>query len=83
MHNFSGAIFDDAFVTNFMADFDRRLDGMSATAGMGNVSGSTVMLYSTVALPLTYSQREAGVRGYKKELRKKLEGGKLDIDAVS
>mmetsp|Transcript_11583 Transcript_11583/g.24786 ORF Transcript_11583/g.24786 Transcript_11583/m.24786 type:complete len:530 (+) Transcript_11583:106-1695(+) len=82
IHNLSGTTLDldDRFITNFLGDLDRKLD--SLTFG-GNVSGSAVVVYGTVALALAYSQREVGVQDYKQELRRKLEEGELDIDALA
>lgn len=83
IHNLSGMTLDldDRFVTNFLGDLDRKLD--SLTFGGDVVSGSAMVMYGTVALALAYSQRKAGVQDYKKELRRMLEGGELDIDALA
>lgn len=85
IHNLSGASVEDAFLTNVLADLDRKLDAMSAAAGMGSngVSAGTVVMYGTLAFVLAYSQRRAGVQGYKKELRRMLEGGEFDIDVLA
>lgn len=85
IHNLSGASVEDTFITNVLADLDRKLDAMSAVAGMGSngVSAGTVVMYGTLAFVLAYSQRRAGVQGYKKELRMMLEGGEFDIDVLA
>lgn len=80
IHNLSGATINDDFLTNFLADVDRKLDSFLA---VGDVSASTVLMYGSLAVVLAYSQREAGVKGYKKELREMLEGGEFDINVVS
>jgi len=78
IHNLSGAAVDDAFLTNFLADVDRRLDSLAP-----GVSASAVLMYGTLAFVLAYSQRRAGVRGYKEELREMLIEGEFDIDALA
>ncbi|KAL7551049.1 hypothetical protein ACHAWF_014250 [Thalassiosira exigua] len=40
-------------------------------------------MYSAAAFVLAYSQRQAGVNGYKEELKKKLADGKLDIKMLA
>jgi len=80
IHNLSGLSVDDAFLTNFLADVDRKLDALTAGS---NVSASTVMLYGTAAFMLAYSQRQAGVKGYKKELKQMIEGGEFDINVLA
>lgn len=79
IHNLSGMSMEDAFLTNFVSDIDRKLDSFS---GGADVSANTVMMYGTFAFVLAYSQRQAGVQGYKEELRKALEEGEFDINMV-
>mmetsp|Transcript_3290 Transcript_3290/g.7287 ORF Transcript_3290/g.7287 Transcript_3290/m.7287 type:complete len:450 (+) Transcript_3290:92-1441(+) len=77
IHNLGGiGVDDNAFFKNFLANVDRKLDDLP-------MSTSNIMMYVTLTLFLAYSQRQAGVRMYKKELRKMLEEGVLDIDVLA
>lgn len=87
LHNLSGLAIEDNFLTNFLSEMDRQLDALlpssSASSGAISVSTSNMILYGTVAAVLAYSQRQAGIEGYKMELRTLLERGELDMTMVS
>ncbi|KAL3771514.1 hypothetical protein ACHAWU_003689 [Discostella pseudostelligera] len=87
LHNLSGLAIEDNFLTNFLSEMDRQLDALlpssSASSGAISVSTSNMILYGTVAAVLAYSQRQAGIEGYKMELRTLLERGELDMTMLA
>jgi hypothetical protein len=86
LHNLSGLTIDDNFLSNFLSEMDKQLDALlpsSSASGAISVSTSNMILYGTVAAVLAYSQRQAGIEGYKMELRTLLERGELDMTMVS
>ena len=82
LHNLSGGNvnMDDKFITNFVSYVDTMLDGVT-TEGRGG--DSNAVLLGAVAVVIAYSQREVGVTNYKKELRRRLESGELNLSEVS
>lgn len=82
LHNLSGGNvdMDDKFITNFVSYVDTMLDGVT-TEGRGG--DSNAVLLGALAVVIAYSQREVGVTNYKKELRRRLESGELNLNEVS
>jgi len=77
IHNLSGATVDDAFLTNFLAEIDRKLDALP-------ISFANILMYGALAVVLAHTQRQAGAQDTIEKVRKMMEeGGELDINVVS